>query len=646
MDLKRLAGRLRKDEEAPAGAVESNPNVVDLLAPGYLCESDDKVTVETGAEKRRMFYIRDYDSMIDIKWGEALHSQPESMTSYVMRPSNPERLRKAIDHSNARQGVTLVQGSSASKMEEAERIREHGQTMLRIMGDANERFFETMILESVAASDAVELRKRAISLKSLAGGRHLTMDECTRKQVSAWLAASPWCGEERDLWKRYGRDVCASTIAAAMPFSDSSLDDGAGVTLGVCKPEDSVCRIDTMRTSEERTNHNIIVLGESGAGKTFACSKILLSEWAQGARVMIVDPERQFRNACRSAHGQWINAGGGMRTGRNGRAYGSCFSPLQPRLGTFDDDGWDSDDFNDSAEVLRSTMSYFHCWAQIAWGVGKDDNSLMDDGLKAAYARYGIDFSTSADELEPDRYPLMDDLRECFSELADNESDPDRSRRYRHLADKAGQCGSDGIYGNLWSRRTNVDIKDDFVVFDTFELTDDKEAHIRTAQLFSIMSWIWTQACTSRSTGRFLRVMFDEGHMMFGGGSGGGANIGAAAYLNKMQKRIRKYNGGIMFATQQIGDVLSDEVRRYGESLITSSCYKLLLRTNGSDLDALADTAKLSPTVAAMIGADFKRGDCLLCAGTARSRIRIEALPFEVAFFNLDGSSPSEAEES
>ena len=622
------------------GAVEPNPNVADLLAPSVFDDGRNPKAVLVGQNLRSVLYVRDYASMLPINWGEVLFGKRGSVTTFLCRPSDPKKLARAIDHSDARQGVTLASGSSASSMEEAERAREHGRSMLRIMGDTHERFFDTVVFQTVSTDgDEADLRSSVNNLISLAAGKHLTLEYCVEEQERAYFAAGPYWAQQEWVWSRYGRDVCASTIGASLPCQDNSLDDGVGTTLGWCEPDRSVCRLNTTETSDERPNCNIWISGASSQGKTYAASKILLSEWAQGARVVIIDPDRQFDSFCKKAKGQWVNAGGGIKRRKGGVSSGACFSPLQPRLGNFDfDEGVESAEEayrSDTQEVLRATLTFLHGWAELAWSTHPDDTALLDHGLVAAYARYGIGFDTTAADLREGRYPVMEDLKECFEDLArDAEFEAD-AEAYRRFARKAEQCCEGGVYGNLWAGRTNVDVTSDLVVFDVYELMEGEE-HIRTAQLFSILSWVWSQACISRATGTFLRVFLDEGHLFYGGGTSK-VSATAASCTNMIQKRIRKYNGGLAFATQQIGDVLDPAVRRYGESLIVSSVYKVLFHTEATDLGLLREAvASLTDTVAARMAGKYRRGDCLVCAGNARAEVHVEQVGFEEEFFMLE----------
>ena len=47
------------------------------------------------------------------------------------------------------------------------------------------------------------------------------------------------------------------------------------------------------------TNPNLNILGTSGGGKSFASKVLLLREYALGARILILDPEQEYRRICR-----------------------------------------------------------------------------------------------------------------------------------------------------------------------------------------------------------------------------------------------------------------------------------------------------------------------------------------------------------
>lgn len=631
----------KKEEE-----VIVNDRLLDMVAPSRFDDSQRRF-IEVGETVRDVHTIRDFPPFVDVDWFKVGLGRPRSITTFAMLPSDRAKLSRAIDHSDARQGMRLNDGGTASKEEEALRTREHGRAMLRMMGDTNESFYKTVVFEQLVEESERDLAAHDKTFASLAGGAMLTTENCVAHEQEAYFAASPFWQNPEEQFKRWGRDMCGSTIAAALPFQDNSIDDGTGVTLGLCKPDDTICRINTMVTTEERPSANIFVSGASGSGKTQALKHILYSELALGAKVIIVDCERDFKVGCHNGGGQWVDMGKGAYT-RNGKTTGAWLSPLEPRLSSADPTEDDIED--DSQDVLRCTIQFLHGWAELAWSLSADDMPYLDEGLVRAYGRYGITFDTTAQDLaalkaraakgakpgeQPAYYPIFDDVKTAFDEL-EAESYKERHAKdaelYHALAVKARTCSADsGVMGNLWARRSNVDITNDFVVFDTLELNNADE-NVRMAQLFSIMTWIWSQACVSRVSKQFLRIVFDEGHMFFNAGDGP-KSIMAARYINMMQKRIRKYSGGLLFATQNVQDVLHEDIVRYGEALITSSTYKLFFKTDATDLDRIQQSMRLTEFVRGLI-ANFSAGDCLLYAGSAASQVHVQLKPYITSFWS------------
>ena len=625
---------LRKAETTSDDAgIKVNPYLLDYLAPNRFSDAG-RDYLEVADTVRDIHAMKDYPPSVGVDWFKVGLIRPRAITTFSMVPSDREKLRRAIDHSDARQGVRLMEGGTASKEEAAVRAREHGRSMLRIMGDSNESFWQTMIFEQLVEKDPTALKVHDKTFTSLAGGASLTSENCIAHEQEAYFAASPWWVETPGVFKRWSRDMCGSTIAAALPFQDNSIDDGAGIALGICKPDETICRLNMMTTANGRKNCNAFISGSSGSGKTTALKHIIYHEVALGAKVIVVDYEREFKTGCRNAGGQWVDMGKGHYT-KNGKDAGAWLSPLEPRFAVLDPTGefGDEEDVEREAEqreVLRPTMKFLHGWTELAWGLKGDDMSYLDHGLERAYGKYGITYDTKAADLKAGEYPIFEDLVEVFDALAQEALDSrfaHDAEIYHRLAIKAGDCTADkGYCGNLWARRSNVDIKSDFVVFDTLELTD-ADARVRAAQLFSIMTWIWSQACVSRVTGQFLRVVFDEGHMIFSDGkkkkdNSSFTSLEAASFLNMMQKRIRKYNGGIIFATQQLSDVLGEDIISYGEALISSSAYKFFFGTDGTDLELLVRTMNMSTFVKGIIE-NFPKGDCLLDAEDASSVVHI-----------------------
>ena len=77
------------------------------------------------------------------------------------------------------------------------------------------------------------------------------------------------------------------------------------------------------------TNKNFAILAPPGGGKSHAVKVAMIREWALGAKIIVIDPEREYRQLAQMLGGAWVDAAGG----------GTRINPLQaPALPVDTDD--------------------------------------------------------------------------------------------------------------------------------------------------------------------------------------------------------------------------------------------------------------------------------------------------------------------
>ena len=87
--------------------------------------------------------------------------------------------------------------------------------------------------------------------------------------------------------------------------------------------------VDTWKRGGDRTNSNFCVMGNSGVGKSTAIKHILLAEYMKGTKIIVIDPESEYKDMCLNLKGDWINAVGGSK---------GMINPLQVRPSPKDDE--------------------------------------------------------------------------------------------------------------------------------------------------------------------------------------------------------------------------------------------------------------------------------------------------------------------
>ena len=71
--------------------------------------------------------------------------------------------------------------------------------------------------------------------------------------------------------------------------------------------------MDPWKRGGDRTNSNFCVMGNSGVGKSTAVKHILLSEYIRGTKIIVIDPESEYKEMCQKLSGDWISATGGFK---------------------------------------------------------------------------------------------------------------------------------------------------------------------------------------------------------------------------------------------------------------------------------------------------------------------------------------------
>ena len=103
-----------------------------------------------------------------------------------------------------------------------------------------------------------------------------------------------------------------STFVGGFPFASSGFNDGEGYYFAK-DTSGGLVIVDTWKRGGDRTNSNFCVMGNSGVGKSTAIKHILLSEYMKGTRIIVIDPESEYRDLCQNLNGDWINAVGGSK---------------------------------------------------------------------------------------------------------------------------------------------------------------------------------------------------------------------------------------------------------------------------------------------------------------------------------------------
>ena len=165
----------------------------------------------------------------------------------------------------------------------------------------------------------------------------------------------------------------------------------------------------------------------------------------------------------------------------------------------------------------------------------------------------------------------------------------------------------------------------DLVISSLLEADD----RVKRAQFYNIITWAWNELSKDRQQ----KVLFgvDEGYLVVDPDY-----PDLMKYIRNMSKRLRKYEGGLMFITHSVVDVLDPAVKRFGQAIIDSACYKFIMGTDGKNLKETQDLFTLSEKEVRILERK-RRGQGILFAGSVRLTLDVDVCDKKLAMFGKAG---------
>lgn len=381
-----------------------------------------------------------------------------------------------------------------------------------------------------------------------------------------------------DLEKQYGLPIPMMTTASSFPFIFQNLqDDGYAIMLG----NDALGGLlffDLWKRSNKRNNSNAVIVGKSGSGKSTLVKKLVRGAWCRGSKVIIIDPEREYRDLCENVGGCWIDCGTGIS---------GIINPLEVRKGADESD--DSSSFNnDLSRHFQTFRTFIKYYLQ---DLSAYELTKIEEILIEVYKDKGIDFDTDLSKFKSEGYPIMEDLYNKTKETLDKAKHNKEARNVIESLEKISSMlkratiGADArIFNGTSSIHVNEDT--DFIVLDIHSLVDSDDVILKS-QFFNILSWCWNEISKNRDEQVIL--VCDEEHLLIDPNNPDGAD-----FLKKCNKRARKYNCGVWNISQNFIDYSADGLERYGQVIIDNSAYLLIMAQGQKEIEAVKYMMNLS----------------------------------------------------
>ena len=445
----------------------------------------------------------------------------------------------------------------------------------------------------------------------------LTIDRLMLRQKEGFLTVMP-CGSNR-LGTQFERVLPASSVANLYPFNYSGKTDPQGFYIGRDRYGTNIL-VDFDRRADDKTNSNVLILGNSGQGKSYLMKLLLTNLREAGKSVIILDPEQEYEDLTNNLGGCYID----LMTGEY------IINPLEPKAWADETTGSDEDDSAPEAFRKSTRLSQHISYLKDFFRSYKDFTDAHIDAIEILvtdlYTKFGITDRTDYGRMRSADYPVMADLYALAESEYHKYAEGSKSLFTEDLLREIclglnSMCK--GAESKFFNGHTNI-TDDKFICFGVKGLMDSNKK-LKDAMLFNILSFMNHKLLMDGNT----VASIDELYLFL-------TNLTAIEYIRNASKRVRKKDSAIILASQNIEDFLLDGIREYTKPLFSIPTHQFLFNAGNINPREYMDALQLEESEFDLIKFP-ERGVCLFKCGNERYLLQVIAPEYKAALFGKAG---------
>lgn len=536
--------------------------------------------LEIGSDWSATLAVTGYPREVTAGWLAPLLSHPGRVEVAVhIDPVDPATAATRLRRQQARLESSRMQDLGRGRLTDPQidvAVEDAADLSARV-ARAEARLFRVGVYLTVHAESEAELADEVAAVRALAAS--LLVDTCTLsyRAAQAWVTTLPLGLDLIGVQRTFD----TTALAAAFPFESPQLPAAdpaqAARPRGVLYGRDAASGLLFVdRFGPGAHNHNLVVLGRSGAGKSYLVKTEILRALYRGIEQVVIDPEDEYRRLCESVGGTNIRLG----------APGVRLNPFDLEVHTRADGRRSA-----PSDALTRRKLFLHTLIQVLLGDQTTaQRSALDAALAATYTAAGIT-DDPATWTRP--APTLSDLRDQLDQLG--------TQAATELASGLHPYVGDGAYAGLIDGPTTTQPEGGLIVFSLRELPEE----LKTIGTLLVLDVTWRRV-SNPGQRRPRMVTVDEAWLLLRQPAG-------AQFLFRAAKSFRKHWAGLTVATQDCADVCSTEL---GRAIISNAATQILLRQSPQAIDEVAAAFHLSDGEQQFL-LSAARGSGLLAVGGA-----------------------------
>ena len=483
-----------------------------------------------------------------------------------------------------------------------------------------EPLLHTAVFIELKASSEDKLKELQADVQMELTRSKISVDRLLLRQKEGFLSVHP--AGNNVFASQFERVLPASSVADLYPLNYSGKTDESGFYVGRDKYGTNIL-VDFDKRTEDKTNSNILILGNSGQGKSYLMKLLLCNQRESGKSILCLDPEHEYEDLCNNLGGTYID----MMSGE------FMINPLEPKAWSENSRfGNQEKETDDSPETFRKVtrlsqhISYLKDFFRAYKDFTDAEIDTIEIMLMKLYARFGIDDFTDFNMLNSEDYPIMSDLYELIEKefmAFDNEKKHLYTEEMLQNICLGLHSMCKGAESKYFNGHTNI--KDcEFICFGVKGLMDTNK-RLKDTLLFNILSYMSNQLLGRGNT----VAAVDELYLFL-------TNMTAIEYIRNGMKRVRKKESSFILASQNIEDFLLPEIKEFTKPLFSIPSHHFLFNPGNISPTAFIDTLQLEESEYSLIKYP-ERGTCLYRCGNERYLLQVIAPQYKAVLFGNGG---------
>ena len=598
--------------------ITPNYTLLNILSPiGGIEYKKDHFRV--GDYYGRVYAITKYPQQVRTGWLESIANIPNTVCCLNISPTEKDTLLENISKGIRQNEIQLDSIKDEIIRQRTQREIDDAVDLITKIDVNGETVVYVTIAIMVIAEDKEELIQRSKSVQTKLTSMQMKGRQLTNLSRRALNLMKPFAITDKVVKSIADRNMLNSTWIGGLPFSSSGFNDGVKYYFAR-DTKGGIVILDPWTRGGDRTNSNFVIMGTAGVGKSTVAKHLILNEYMTNTRIILVDPEREYKSMTENLGEKWIDIGSGR---------GGIINPLQIKTVPLDDD--DNDGYKDEGEGMGAMALHFQTLRTFFKLLYPELNSIqiayLEEVLEELYAKFHITWDTDITGIPNNKFPIMTDLYNLLEYKAENEIDEDKKTEFSTLKSLIRGI-SVGAEKGLFNGYTSVEDFSKVICFDTFTLQNASD-RVKKAQYFNILTYCWE--IMSRDKEEKTMLICDEAYLLIDP-----QVPQTLIFLRNVAKRCRKYEGSLVIISHSIVDFLDESVKMYGQAILDMATYKILMGTDGKNLEESTVLFKLSETQQEFLYKK-KRGLGLFIIGSNRIFVRFDIFNIEFEFFGKGG---------